>query len=376
MEAAFNAFDPDLYVATLHSRPEKPIDNTARPDEESATQRGYHFEPLNLEERDPDISTIASQAAAPVDLFLQFLPEKIVEKWVQYINEAADRYSRENHDFSRSWKPVNLAEVYLFIGIIIYIGLHREADLRSYWAANTFEKFLPDHPISRLMTRDRFFQLFRRVRIYNEAALDPTESHDPLNYQKVDEYSNFLQNEAISLWKPGLRVAVDECIIGYKGRSKITLTIPSKPDPTGFKVWAIAQEGYFLRWLFHTPSTTFGPAAGDITRQPPRELEEKSLNPTQSVVVTLVNLLLSASYHVFMDNLFSSPSLFRILQDQGISATGTARVNSGIHEDLVSFKKADNEGKLKWAWGKYQLIPTPDDKVRVFKYVTPHISPY
>ncbi|KAG5753082.1 hypothetical protein H9Q70_004257 [Fusarium xylarioides] len=347
MDAAFNAYNPNLYVATQHSQPKQPIDNTARPKLKPSQQRGYHFEPLDLEERDPDISTIASQAAEPVDLFLQFLPEKIVEKWVQYTNKAAKSLAEEDPDFGPHWKPVRLPEVYLFIGIVIYIGLHKEADLRSYWATNTESKFLPSHPISLLITRDRFFQLWRRVRIFNEAALDLTESHDPLNFQKCDEYSNFLQQQAISMWKPGLRVAVDECIIGFTGNSKIKLTIKNKLTLTGFKVWAIAQEGYFLRWLFHTPYTTFGPAAGDITRRPPRELQGKSLNPTQSVVVALVNLLPNASYHVFMDNLFSSPSLYRILRDRGIGATGTARVNSGIHEDLVEFKKADNGGKLK-----------------------------
>ncbi|KAG5793259.1 hypothetical protein H9Q69_007704 [Fusarium xylarioides] len=159
MDAAFNAFDPDLYVATLHSQPEQPIDNTARPNEKPSQQRGYHFKPLDLKERDPDISTIASQAAEPVNLFLQFLPEEIVEKWVQYTNEAAKSLAEEDPDFGLRWKPVRLAEVYLFIGIVIYIGLHKEADLSSYWATNTESKFLPSHPISLLMTRDRFFQL-------------------------------------------------------------------------------------------------------------------------------------------------------------------------------------------------------------------------
>ncbi|KAG5765966.1 hypothetical protein H9Q72_005948 [Fusarium xylarioides] len=196
MEAAFNAFDPDLYVATLHSQLEQPIDNTARPNKKPNQRKGHHFEPLHLEERDP---VITSEATEPVDLFLRFLPEKIVKKWAQYTNEAADRKSREDPDFQRLWKPVNRGEVYLFIGIIIYIGLHKEADLDSYWVTATEENLLPFHPISRYMSRDRFYQLWRRLRIFNEAALDRTQSHDPLNYQKVDEYSDFLQKEAISL---------------------------------------------------------------------------------------------------------------------------------------------------------------------------------
>ncbi|KAG5803595.1 hypothetical protein H9Q74_014487, partial [Fusarium xylarioides] len=81
------------------------------------------------------------------------------------------------------------------------------------------------------------------------------------------------------------------------------------------------------------------------------------------MVVALVNLLPSASYHVFMDNLFSSPSLYRILRDRGVGATGTARVDCGIYEGLVKLKKADNEGKLRWPWGKFEAVSTPDDKV-------------
>ncbi|KAG5786530.1 hypothetical protein H9Q69_014374 [Fusarium xylarioides] len=160
MDATFNAYDPDLYVYTQHSKLEQPINNTAQPKNKPSTQRGYHFEPLELHERDPVISTITSQLAEPVDLFLQFLPEKIVEKWVRYTNEAAKSLAAEDHDFSKSWEPVTLSEVYLFIGIIIYIGLHKEANLKSYWATDEGHKFLPDHPMARLMARKRFFLIF------------------------------------------------------------------------------------------------------------------------------------------------------------------------------------------------------------------------
>ncbi|KAG5765226.1 hypothetical protein H9Q72_006695, partial [Fusarium xylarioides] len=242
MDAAFNAYDPDLYIYTQHSKLEQPIDNTARPNNKPSTQRGYHFKPLELHERDPVISTITSQLAEPVDLFLQFLPEKIVEKWVRYTNEAAKSLAAEDHDFSKSWEPVTLSEVYLFIGIIIYIGLHKEANLKSYWATDEGYKFLPDHPMARLMARKRFFLIFRHLRIYNEDTINPTEAHDPLNFQKVDEWSSFLQEVCLELWKPGLRVAVNECIIGFTGKSKIKITIKNKPTPIGFKAWAIAEE--------------------------------------------------------------------------------------------------------------------------------------
>jgi hypothetical protein len=81
-------------------------------------------------------------------------------------------------------------------------------------------------------------------------------------------------------------------------------------------------------------------------------------------IPALVNLLPTATYHVFMDNLFSSPKLYRILRQRGIAATGTARINSGINAELVEHKKQDNKGKLQWPWDYYEAIPTADNQVR------------
>ena len=85
----------------------------------------------------------------------------------------------------------------------------------------------------------------------------------------------------------------------------------------------------FIRWIWHIPSR--GPVG--ILKKP--ESAEINLNPTQKVVVYLIQLLLELGYHVFLDNLFSSPKLFIVLRKIGNSALGTARINSGIFHELV-----------------------------------------
>lgn len=49
-----------------------------------------------------------------------------------------------------------------------------------------------------------------------------------------------------------------------------------------------------------------------------------ALNPCQRVLITLLNILLKAMYHVFLDNLFSSSDLFQRFHQHGHGATGTA----------------------------------------------------
>jgi hypothetical protein len=52
----------------------------------------------------------------------------------------------------------------------------------------------------------------------------------------------------MEVWKPGRDLVVDEIIIRYEGRAKETTTVPNKPTPAGFKVWAVAQRGFLLYW--------------------------------------------------------------------------------------------------------------------------------
>ena len=67
--------------------------------------------------------------------------------------------------------------------------------------------------------------------------------------------------------------------------------------------------------------------------------KEQMLTPTQSVVVALLTLLPETSYHVYLDNLFSSPALYKRLRDFRIAASGTCCMKCGIHEDIVGLKK-------------------------------------
>jgi hypothetical protein len=88
-----------------------------------------------------------------------------------------------------------------------------------------------------------------------------------------------------------------------------------------------------------------------------------------------VKRLPPAIYHVFLDNLFSSPDLFTVLRALKIGATGTCRINSGIFKRLVQLKKDDTNGKLRWIWGQIETVPTPDNKVDQARKELPRKSP-
>ncbi|KAI8648825.1 DDE-Tnp-1-7 domain-containing protein [Fusarium sp. Ph1] len=198
----------------------------------------------------------------------------------------------------------------------------------------------------------------------------------------------------MQLFRPGSHLAIDECIIRYTGRSDAITTIKSKPDPVGFKIWVIAQLGFFIHWLWHIKDAEHGAVGVEISTQilssqpsqpsqpsqarsrkrrkvsakaaeeaPDIEDDGEAVNSTQAVVIGLTKTLPKSTYHVFVDNLFSSPPLFRNLRKQGYGATGTARANSGIHEELVRDKNDDGKVKKMYEFNAVKAIPTPDNQV-------------
>lgn len=299
------------------------------------------FDPILIPFRDPVIQQIPS---SPLLLFQLFLPIFLVEKWVKYTNEGpipGPYGPPSKHSSKNAWTPISIEEVYVWIGILIYIGIHKETRLEDHWKTSKPEDPRPDHFIITLMSFKRFKQILRRLRIFNPFLRN---SYLSKSFQRVNEWSLHIQAASLAIYKPGTNIAVDECMIRYQGRSFKTTFVPRKPIPIGFKAWVVAQAGYFLQWQFYMP-----PSVIPQKRKRPQDKEDPDyLAPTQAVVLSLVNQLENANFHVFTDNLFSTTTLFRLLRQCGHAATGTCRTNSGIGDLFVQAKKEEK----KWPWGQ------------------------
>ncbi|KEY73909.1 hypothetical protein S7711_10200, partial [Stachybotrys chartarum IBT 7711] len=282
--AFLNSADDCINVVIDNCRREQPADATYRPDQPPEPRYGTQFEPLEMPHEDPRWQPLPPTA---LELLQTFLPEGLVSRWVDYTNKAAAAA------VVKDWAPVSLPEIYIWIALLIYMGIHPQDCFRDYWKTPTPEAYHPTHPISKLMPSSRFEQLRGRIRI---CALAHTTTHTHDAFDCIDEWSSHLQIASLTLYIPGTNIAIDEKIVAFTGKSKLKLTIKTKPTPTGFKVWVVAQKGYFLGWVGHRPQQKYGPAG-----KPPKALkgafEKPALNPTQSVVPFLVKLLPASSYH-------------------------------------------------------------------------------
>jgi len=135
-------------------------------------------------------------------------------------------------------------------------------------------------------------------------------------------------------------------MVRFTGKAKETVKMPSKPIPVGYKVWVMADSGYFLQWSFHAKGE--GPV-GLNTKE-----EYLDLALTQAIVAHLLNqlplpLTPDHGYHCFMDNLFSTPKLFGLLRTKNIAATGTTRPRRVTSKQLVAIKASElKKDSLLW----------------------------
>jgi hypothetical protein len=138
---ALNAYDDQSHTREDNSRLEHEYDSTRRPEFPPAEDRGFNFQPLNMERRDLKVNQLPQE---PLHLFQHFVPLSLVNSWVQYSNSwvnsllersVIDSRNHELKDRSRlqSWKPTCAAEVYIWLGILIYIGIHKEIAIEDHW---------------------------------------------------------------------------------------------------------------------------------------------------------------------------------------------------------------------------------------------------
>ncbi|KAJ3453227.1 hypothetical protein MRS44_018882 [Fusarium solani] len=341
---ALNTSDPSSYITEENSRREQPNDITCRPVFNPATRCGAYFLPMEMPSRDFEVKPLPH---TPLQLFQLFLPYSLFESYARQPDSEA--------------------------------GIHKEPTLHTHWETSYLGHQGPDHSILRYMTYDRFQLLQRHIRVFNPFNL--TDTHLPKVFRAVDDWSEHLQRVSLKLWSPGTNIAVDECMTRFTGRSYETTKVPNKPTPLGFKTWVVAQNGFFLRWIWHQPKKRYGPVG--LPKKPRRQPRKKSqfsrqlrtqrrrdlytpLNPTQSVVIALVNKLPNARYHVFIDNLFSSANLFTHLRRLGHGATGTARRNCGIYKPFVQLKVDDTAGRNLLRFGEVNQIAWKDNALVLF----------
>lgn len=264
-------------------------------------------------------------------IFCLFFSEDVLCTLRDHTNQYAELYpGPADKPFIRDWWPTTVKELRAYIGVYIWMGLHRETAIEDFW--NTNPKNGPIHDevrkhigLKRWEQIDRFFHV-SLPHLPNEP--DEKESL----FEKLEPLNESLRQAFKRHWATGTHLAVDESIQRFMGRAVEIVNIPSKPTPEGFKIWILANAGYVLDWLYHAKGDRLGPIDLDDFWT-----DNLGFSKTQAVVLDLVTQqgVLGGFHHIiWLDNLFTSARLLRQLKLEGFGAAGTVRTSKTVRETI------------------------------------------
>lgn len=276
------------------------------------------------------INPLVNIPPSPLTCFLHFLPNAAMIKIVRETNMYAE--AKE----APGWCNTSLYEIKQFLAVLIFMGIVDMGQTSDYWSGVTTQPF-----VTKIFSRNRFQELLGYLHLASSADPD-APSQDKLF--KVRWLLELVRQACISSYSPSSNLAVDEAMIGFKGRIGFKQYMPAKPTKWGIKVWSLADSanGYLLNFEVYT-----GAVGAD---------EKKQEAPAQELVQRLMAPYEGKYYRLWMDNYFSSIPLFRALLAKQIYASGTIRKNrKGFPKDLADLAKKKDFKDMRGQYVTRQL---------------------
>jgi len=195
------------------------------------------------------------------------LTQSLLEDIAANTNAYAAAEAREQQLVGgRKWKEVSALEPGVWLGIVLYMGVHSSPAVKDCWRHDGLN---PTHPICEYMGQTQFQAIKRYFHISSPDLPKIEPKGRRLWHSKVDVILEQLWQSSQQYCMPPTHISLDECMMRATGRSSNTYKMPSKPIEQGFQ---FADHGYI--WDFHptsnqacsdpVPSTDGWTATGEV----------------------------------------------------------------------------------------------------------------
>uniref|UniRef100_A0A336MDY1 CSON010564 protein n=1 Tax=Culicoides sonorensis TaxID=179676 RepID=A0A336MDY1_CULSO len=199
-------------------------------------------------------------------------------------------------------------EFYAFLGIFIVAGVHRSNK------ENVDDLWNPDSiPLIRATTSKHRFKFFLRcIRFDNQNTREERLKTDKA--APIADIWLLLNNNLQKCYKPSDCITVDEQLFPFRGHTRFTQYIPSKPSKYGIKFFWAADplNAYPLKGIIYTGKPNDG---------------VRQTNIGERTVLDLVKQYKGSGRNVTTDNFFTTFSLAMTLKDWQMTLVGTVRRN-------------------------------------------------
>lgn len=193
------------------------------------------------------------QNAIPVEVFKKFFSPNIafiiVTETNRYAKKVYRKWNEENPGkTTREWIDLTITELEAFIGILLAAGVSHNNMQNSVvlWQTDAL-------PIFRAaMSHKRFRALTRYIRFDDGRTRAFRQQIDKA--APIRDIWNFFNENLAKHYDPHETVTCDEQLFPYRGQTKFTQYIPSKPAKYGIKIWWVcdAKTKYPLQGRLYT----------------------------------------------------------------------------------------------------------------------------
>ena len=237
---------------------------------------------------------------------------------------------------------INKEDILAYIGIRIYMSLHKFPNYESYW----YGKTLSNCTMSKLMSITKFLFLANGLHFPEKEEGNETDSTkesesitekennfkvDPRH--KINLYLEKLAQNFQKYYECGTNITIDESLLHYKGRNRMKFYIPMKPYKHGFKIHFLCDSdtNYLYNMLFDP-----GRSGKDFMY-----LEDNN-SLSESIVLRLVSCFNdNKQRNIFFDGWYSSISLMKKLSSMGYLNTTVLRAYSKELPSKIKTKEYD-----------------------------------
>ncbi|XP_046406298.1 piggyBac transposable element-derived protein 3-like [Ischnura elegans] len=274
-----------------------------------------------------------------LDTFKLFFSPEMADIIIRHTNKKAistyAAYNEKNPGKKQFvWKDLDLQEFYAFLAILITSGANNSNtdNAKDMWQSYSYPLYRAAMGIT------RFWNILRFIRFDDSNTRAHRMESDKA--APIRDIWTMLNSNLAKHYKPTDHLTIDEQLFPYRGRTKFTQYIPSKPAKYGIKVWWIcdAENSYPFTGQIYTGKSSAG----------------REKNVAERVVKDLVAPYKGSGRNITMDNYFTSLPLAKFLLSWDLTIVGTLKKNKPYIPPAMAASKTREE--LSTVFGFHEKV--------------------